>query len=173
MGQPVIGSLDLDTSSQGSVRRSSNLSGGQKFADALDEGADAVGEIAGNLANVFPGGGGAILSAVSSGLSSVTESGPFGSGSSSLGGSMGGSLGGIGGGGFAGAMGGGGSSAGGIGSNTIQGPMGNITIPKNMTQTKMLQIQAQLQNQTQMMALLSAIINMDHQTAMQIIGNIH
>ncbi|MEI6805911.1 MAG: hypothetical protein WCK49_05330 [Myxococcaceae bacterium] len=167
MGQPIIGSLNLDTTSQGSVKRSSNLSGGQKFANALDEGADAVGGIADNIASVFPGGG-AVLSAVASGLSNVTGSGP-------MGGSMGGIGGMGGGGGFAGAMGGGGSIGGSFG-NSIQGPMGNVSLAgmgKNPSPLQMLKLQQQLQNQSQMVTMISAIINMEHQTASSIIQNIH
>lgn len=170
MGQSVIGSLNLDTTSQGSVKRTSNLSGGQKFANALDETADAAGGIADNIASVFPGGG-AVLSAVASGLSNVTGSGPMGMGSS-LGG-----LGGMGGGGgFAGAMGGGGSIGGGFGGGSIQGPMGNVSLAglgKNPSPLQMLQLQQQLQNQSQMVTMISAIVNMEHQTASSIIQNIH
>lgn len=170
MRNSVIGSLDLDTTSQGSVKRSSNLSGGTKFANALDETADSVGGIAGNLASVFPGGG-AVLSAVSSGLSNVTGSGPFGGSSGSLGGVMGG------GGSFAGAMGGGGMSGGGLsGMGSIQGPMGNISLAamgKNPSPMQMLQLQQQLQNQSQLVTMISSIINMEHQTAMSIIQNMH
>ena len=173
MGNRVIGSLDLDTTSQGSVKKTSNMSSGAKFANALDETANTVTGIAGNLASVFPGGG-AVLSAVASGLSSVTGSGPFGGASSggSLGGVMGG---GSSGGGFAGAMGGGSSIGGGIGTNanTMQGPMGNISIPANPTPVQMLQIQNTMQNQSQILTTISAIINMDHQIAMSIIQDIH
>lgn len=157
MSNPVIGSLDLDTTSQGSVKRSSNLSSGQKFANALDETADTVGDIAGNLASVFPGGG-AVLSAVSSGLSNVTGGGPFGGGS------------------FAGAMGGGGIGGGLSGMGSIQGPMGNISLAgmgKNPSPMQMLQLQQQLQNQSQLVTMISSIINMEHQTAMSIIQNMH
>jgi hypothetical protein len=165
----TIGSLNLDTSSEGSVRRSSNLTGGQKFADALQEGVGAVGDIADNLANVFPHSGGAVLSAVASGLSGVTGGGgPFGgSGPGAMGGVLGG------GGGFAGAMGGGGDSGGLNNMSSIQGPMGRIALPSKLTPLQMLKLQQQLQNQSQLITMISSIINMEHQTAMSIIQNIH
>ncbi len=169
--RPNIGSISLDTTSQGSVKTSSNLSSGQKFADALEEGASAVGDIAGNLSTILPGGS-AVLSAVSSGLSGVTGGGgPFGGG---------GGLGGLGGGGgFGGVMGSGGSLGGGGGlgnMNSIQGPMGNISLAgfgRNPTPMQMLQLQQRLQNQSQLLTMISAIVNIEHQTAQSIIQNIH
>ncbi len=174
---PLIGSLDLDTTSQGSVKRSSNLTGGEKFANVLDEGADAVGNIAGGLASVFPGGG-AVLSAVASGLSSVTGSGPFGAGSSSFGGLLSG----VGvGGGYAGAMGGGGVGGGfgGIGSISAAatgGGAAGVAASQNsgyQQQLSMLKLQQQAQSQAEMISIISAILNIEHSTAMSIIQNIH
>ena len=40
--KPVIGSLELNTTAQGAVKRSSNLSNGDKFANALTNGAQAT-----------------------------------------------------------------------------------------------------------------------------------
>ncbi len=168
--RPNIGSISLDTTSQGSTKTSSNLTGGEKFAQALEEGASAVGDIAGSLSSVLPGGS-AVLSAVSSGLSGVTGGGPFGGG---------GGLGGMGGGGgFGGIMGSGGGLGGGGGlgnMNSIQGPMGNVSLAglgKNPTPLQMLKLQQNLQNQSQLLTMISAIINMEHQTAQSIIQNIH
>lgn len=180
----TIGSLNLDTSSQGAVKTSSNLTGGQKFANALHEGVDAIGDIAGNLANVFPGGGGAVLSAVASGFSGVAGSGPMGAGSSSIGGILG-SVGMGGGGGYAGAMGGGGSGGmggigggGGLGGIVGGGGGGAAGVSASgnaayQQQLSMVKLQQQMQNQSQMIQLISAIINIQHQTAVAIIGNIH
>ena len=179
MGGPVINSIDLDTTSEGSVKRSSNQTDGEKFANALQEGAEAVAGIAGNLADVLPGGG-AVLSAISSGLSGVASGmgggGPLGAGSGSIASLLGGgpnyagALGGGGGGGLgtnlglAAAAGGGGGSAAGISKSQSS---------SYQQQLNMVQLQMQMQNQSQFIQLISAIVNIQHQTAIAIIQNIH
>ncbi|MES2504551.1 MAG: hypothetical protein V4534_06700 [Myxococcota bacterium] len=161
-----IGSISLDDTAQGSVRTSNNMSGGEKFAQALGNGVDAVGGIADNLATVLPGGS-AVLSAVSSGLTGVTGSvgGAFGGGSS-FGGMS--SLGG--GGGFGGAMGGG--SVGGIGGGASTGGLAAAASGK-LTQVQMLNIQEQQQRKAAYYSMMSALLNIMHQTEMSIIQNIH
>lgn len=175
MGGPLIGSLDLDTTSQGAIKTSSNLSSGQKFANALDESVDAVSGIAGGLSGVFPGTGGAVLSAVASGMGGVTSSSPMGS-CNSLSGLLGGGMGG--GSGLAGVMGGGGALGGGGGISGLGSTGGTAGASGSASsgyqqQLNLLSIQQQMQNQSMTLNLLSAIMNVMHQTAMSIIQNIH
>ena len=170
--------IDLNQTEQGSVKTSSNFTSGEKFALVMGQAGQAVADATGSLASILPGGS-AVLSAVSSGVGGVYgyAPGPFGGGSPLLGG--GGIGGGFGGGiggliGVGGGIGGfGGGLAGVIGSGSSIGTAGGSSDAGFNQQIQLLNIQKQMQQQSMVLGLISAILNIQHQAAQSIIQNIH